>query len=86
MPAWLERARRVEEEIEMGCVPGKPPPSPEARRKMAAEHLEHAANILAAGGMTMKECARAFGAKWSCSYCGVKNSGERCENCGAGEN
>jgi hypothetical protein len=69
----------------MGCVPMKPPPSPETRRKMADEHMRHAVNILAAGGMTMNEVSRAFGARWICVYCGARNSKSRCANCGAEE-
>lgn len=71
MPAWLERARKVEEEIEM----------------------ERVINVLASSGAivlldvpeTDREAARAFVSKWSCSYCGALNSGERCSNCGAEE-
>ena len=41
--------------------------------------------LLKSSGMTSHQFAEAMGAIWTCSYCGVRNSKLRCENCGAEE-
>ncbi len=78
MPAYLKRAQLIEDELNRraqrshGRVFGHVP-------------MENAVSIMAASGMSSHEVARAFGAKWTCSYCGARNGGERCACCGAEE-
>jgi hypothetical protein len=61
----------------MGCIPQKGPPRMAFDPKTDFEE-------------TMMEL-RAFDratpivAKWTCSYCGARNAGTRCSNCGAEE-
>ncbi|MDD5542822.1 MAG: hypothetical protein PHX83_06575 [Acidobacteriia bacterium] len=68
MPTWLKRAQAVEDEIERPEPPKAQPTS--------------MANAWRKAGMTMREAAEAFGARWKCSYCGAAIRGERCGNCG----
>jgi hypothetical protein len=82
VPAWIERARRVEEEIErMAFDPKTDFEEPLLRIRV----IDRVSSVFAKMGMTMDEAARAFGAKWTCSYCGARNAGTRCSNCGAEE-
>jgi rubrerythrin len=67
MPAYLDRARKVEIAIEA-----------QDHYSKGVEVLEKAFRKM---GISSREFAESW-LGWKCSYCGTSSRGERCTNCG----